>query len=86
MTAAVPAIGQTGVLSRIRCRSTPASACGAHNLGSLHVELFADVGGVGLGEDGADRRGDHLGVALGNRKRTTEGRPLRVMPFGAALP
>ncbi|KUI15612.1 hypothetical protein AU193_11650 [Mycobacterium sp. GA-1285] len=25
------------------------------------VQLFADVLGVGLGEDGADRRDDHLG-------------------------
>jgi hypothetical protein len=28
------------------------------------VELLTDVFGVGLGEDGADRRGDHLGRAL----------------------
>jgi hypothetical protein len=28
------------------------------------VELGVHVGGVGLGEDGADRGGDHLGVAL----------------------
>ena len=26
--------------------------------------------GVGLGEDGADRGGDHLGVALGTRAST----------------
>jgi len=30
------------------------------------VELLAHLGGVGLGEDGADRGGDHLGVALGH--------------------
>ena len=30
------------------------------------VELGADVFGVGLGEDGADRRGDHLRVTLGH--------------------
>ena len=28
--------------------------------GGDDVELFADVRGVGLGEDGADRGGDHL--------------------------
>jgi hypothetical protein len=26
-----------------------------------HVQLVVDMGGVGLGEDGADGRGDHLG-------------------------
>ena len=31
------------------------------------VELLADVLGVGLGEDRADRGGDHLGRALGDR-------------------
>jgi hypothetical protein len=28
--------------------------------------LLTDVGSVGLGEDGADRCGDHLGVAFGD--------------------
>jgi hypothetical protein len=26
-----------------------------------HVQLLMDVGGIGLGEDRADGRGDHLG-------------------------
>jgi hypothetical protein len=30
------------------------------------VELLADMLGVWLGEDGADRRGDHLGGSLGH--------------------
>jgi hypothetical protein len=30
-----------------------------------HLKLLVDVGGVGLGEDGADGGGDHLGRALG---------------------
>jgi hypothetical protein len=32
--------------------------------GGDDLELFGDVFGVGLGEDGADRGGDHLLVAL----------------------
>jgi hypothetical protein len=31
-----------------------------------HVQLFVDMVGVGLGEDGADGGGDHLGRALGD--------------------
>jgi hypothetical protein len=31
-----------------------------------HVQLFVDMGGIGLGEDGADGGGDHLGRALGD--------------------
>ncbi len=31
-----------------------------------HIELLADMGRVGLSEDGADRRGNHVGVALGD--------------------
>ena len=34
------------------------------------LELLVDVLGVGLGEDGADRCGDHLGVAIGTTART----------------
>jgi hypothetical protein len=29
-------------------------------MAAMVVELLADVLGVGFGEDGADRRGDHL--------------------------
>lgn len=31
-----------------------------------HVELIVHVGGVGLGEDGTDRGGDHFRGALGD--------------------
>jgi hypothetical protein len=38
--------------------------------GGDDVELAADVLGVGLGEHGADRGGDHLAVALRDRAST----------------
>ena len=34
------------------------------------VELFADIGGVWLGEDGADGRGDHLRGFFGDLAST----------------
>jgi hypothetical protein len=45
---------------RLDLRKLPAQHAGDH------VELGAHVLGIGLGEDRADRGGDHLAVALGH--------------------
>jgi hypothetical protein len=55
----VPALGERRGLRRVAEYEQQAGQLAAQH-GGDGVELLADVLGVGFGEDGADRGGDHL--------------------------